>query len=78
MFAKDYRKQDIDELIAKLAELKGGLAELEFNVRLGQESDTAQLREKRREIARVMTVLSEKSEVGGQTTEVAEEKEEGK
>ena len=62
MKASDYRELSFDELEAKAQ----GLRSEAFNVKIkrstGQLENTAKLKELRRDIARVETVLSEKRE----------------
>ncbi len=62
MKAADYRELSMDELEAKSRDLRGEA----FNVRIkrstGQLENTARLKQLRRDIARVETILREKRE----------------
>jgi large subunit ribosomal protein L29 len=59
--AKDLREKTVDELKAKEKELSQQLFALRFNKSTGQLESPAKVRSVRRELARVLTVLGEKS-----------------
>jgi len=56
---KDIRELSLDELNARLRDLKQEALTLRLQQSTGQLENTARLRNIRREIARVMTVLTE-------------------
>jgi large subunit ribosomal protein L29 len=60
MKAKEIRALATEELVAKCKELKEELFNLKFQLSLGQLTNTAKIREVRREIARIKTVLTER------------------
>jgi large subunit ribosomal protein L29 len=60
MKASELRDLTDEELQQKEAELKRKLFTLRFQVAMGQQDNTAALRETRRDIARVKTVLRER------------------
>ena len=60
-FTKDLRKLSADELNAKLKELKEELFTLRFQHAINQLDNPQKIVEVKRNIARVMTVLSEKN-----------------
>jgi large subunit ribosomal protein L29 len=57
---KDLRESTVDELRAKEKELAGQLFVLRLNQATGQLESPAKVRQARREMARVLTVLREK------------------
>ena len=59
--AKQLRDQTVDELRAKEKELSQQLFALRLNKSTGQLESPAKVRTARRELARVLTVLGEKS-----------------
>jgi len=59
--AKQLRDQTVDELRAKERELSQQLFALRLNKSTGQLESPAKVRTARRELARVLTVLGEKS-----------------
>ncbi len=59
--AKNLRDQTVDELRAKEKELAQQLFALRLNKSTGQLESPAKVRAVRRDLARVLTVLSEKS-----------------
>lgn len=63
MKASELRDLTDEELRQKEAELKRKLFTLRFQVAMGQQDNTAALRETRRDIARVKTVLREREQV---------------
>jgi large subunit ribosomal protein L29 len=62
MKASDLRELTMDELVAKGLEMRGELFNAKVKHATGQLEGTAKLRELRRNIARVETVLREKRE----------------
>lgn len=60
MNLQDIRKLTIEELKAKIAELKKELEDLKFSLRLGQEKNSSSYGAKKKLIARMNTVLNEK------------------
>ena len=68
MNGEELRVLKIEELENKLADAREELMKLRFRQVTGQLTDTSQLRVVRRDIARMMTILSEqrKAEVEGE------------
>ena len=60
-FTEDLKKMSADELTAKLTELKEELFTLRFQHAINQLDNPQKIVEVKRNIARVMTVLSEKN-----------------
>ena len=58
--AAELRETDENELETRLAEAKQELFNLRFQIVTGQLDNSARLREVRRDIARILTVLREK------------------
>ena len=58
--AADLRQLSGDELSSKVSELKEELFGLRFQAATGQLEDTARIREVRKDLARVYTVLQER------------------
>jgi large subunit ribosomal protein L29 len=63
MKAEKFRELGADELHAKEKELQEQLFRFRFQKAIGQLDNAMRLRETRRDIARVKTVLKEKSQV---------------
>ena len=63
MKASEYRDLSIEELVTKEKELSEALFNLKFQHATGQLDNTAQLKRTRKDIARVKTILVEKSGV---------------
>jgi len=61
MKAKDLREKTVDELRAREKDLSQQLFALRLNKSTGQLESPAKVRAARRELARVLTVLGEKS-----------------
>ena len=61
MTAEDLRSKSIDQLREDLAKLKKEQFNLRFQTATGQMENTARVRQVRRDIARVMTIMREKS-----------------
>ena len=59
MNAIELRELDADELTTKLAEAKAELFNLRFQLATNQLDNTARLREMRKEVARIATVIRE-------------------
>jgi ribosomal protein L29 len=55
----DIRKFDTKELAAKSTELREEIVEMKRRLYMGEVQNTRSLRMKRRDLARIMTVLSE-------------------
>lgn len=60
MTAKDIRELNEKDLVAKVDELKKELFNLKLQKTLGKLQNTTQIREVKREIARIKTVITEK------------------
>ena len=58
---KDLRAMNVEELNAKLKELKEELFNLRFQLAINQLENTNRISEVKRDIARVMTVQNEKN-----------------
>ena len=61
MRASEYRDLSVEELAVKEKELSEALFNLKFQHATGQLDNTAQLKKTRKDIARVKTILVEKS-----------------
>ena len=61
MKASEYRDLSVEELAVKEKELSEALFNLKFQHATGQLDNTAQLQKTRKDIARVKTILVEKS-----------------
>ncbi len=55
----DIRKLEMGELAAKSTELREEIAELKRRIRMGEVQNTRSVRVKRKDLARIMTVMSE-------------------
>ena len=62
MKAREFREMSIDELQSRETELKDQLFKLRFQHALGQLENALKLKNIRRDIARLKTILKEKSE----------------
>jgi large subunit ribosomal protein L29 len=62
MKAQEFRQMTVDELDDRLAKLKKEQFNLRFQRASGQLENTARVREVRRDIARVKTVLAQKQD----------------
>ncbi len=62
MKINEIRELSVEELNAKLKELKTELFNLRFQLAINQLENTNRIPEVKRDIARVMTILSEKKE----------------
>lgn len=61
MKAEEMRKLSVDELNAKLKELKGELFNLRFQHAINQLDNPHRIGEVKKDIARVMTIIGEKA-----------------
>ncbi|MGH8927646.1 MAG: 50S ribosomal protein L29 [Acidimicrobiia bacterium] len=59
MKSAELREFDVEELTSKLAEAKAELFNLRFQLATNQLDNTARLKEVRREVARIATVIRE-------------------
>lgn len=57
---KELRTKTVDELIKELRDLRSEVAKLSIDMKTGKIEDTNKLYRKKKDIARVMTFLSEK------------------
>jgi large subunit ribosomal protein L29 len=64
MKAEDIRTKTADELMTQLVDLKKEAFNLRFQQASGQLQNTARVREVRRDIARIRTILNEKAPAG--------------
>jgi large subunit ribosomal protein L29 len=64
MKAQDVRAKGVDQLKDELVKLKKEQFNLRFQTATGQLEKTARVKEVRRDIARVKTILREKAEAG--------------
>ena len=64
MKAQDVRTKSLDQLKDELVKLKKEQFTLRFQTATGQLEKTARVKEARRDIARVKTILREKAEAG--------------
>jgi large subunit ribosomal protein L29 len=62
MRASELRDLTIDELVQREAELKRKLFNLRFQLASGELDNTAELKKTRRDIARVMTIIGQRSQ----------------
>ena len=65
MKAKDIRSMTIDEMEGKLVELKDKLFKQKIQKSLGQSDNPFKLKETRKDIARISTILTEKRKNDG-------------
>lgn len=59
MTISDIRKMPTDELTAESSKLRDEIAEMKRRVRTGEQQNVRAIRNKRKDLARIMTVLSE-------------------
>ncbi len=62
MKAEEYRKLSVEELSAKEGEMKNELNSIRFQHSIRPLENTARLKEMKRDIARLMTVVNEKQQ----------------
>jgi ribosomal protein L29 len=79
MKTRELRELTTEKLNDRLEKLRGEIIEVEFDIKLGQEKDTASRGKKRKEIAKILSILNEKSRVStvknkGEDRVVKEEK----
>lgn len=60
---KELRTKTSDELVKELRDLRHEVAKLSIDMKTGKIEDTNKLYKKKKDIARVMTFLSEKAKV---------------
>ncbi len=65
MKAKALREMTKDELIQKLSELQEGQFNLKFQHATGQLENTAQIPKNKKDVARILTILSEMDRKAG-------------
>jgi len=65
MKAKDIRSMTIDEMESKLVELKDKLFKQKIQKSLGQSDNPFKLKETKKDIARISTILTEKRKNDG-------------
>ena len=61
MKAKELREKTSEELNAKLKELKGDLFNLRFQLAINQLDNPHKIKEVKKDIARIMTILHQKN-----------------
>ncbi len=66
MQAEELRRKTVDELKSELADLRKETFNLRFQKASGQLGSVSRVREVRREIARIMTILNERDRAGVQ------------
>ena len=59
MKTRELKELTTEKLNDRLAKLRKEIVEVEFDIKLGQEKDTSSRSKKRREIARILTILNE-------------------
>ena len=59
MKASEFRDMNIDEMEQKLSELKGELFNLSFQHEIGQLENPQRMKETKRDIARIKTIIRE-------------------
>ncbi len=69
--ANSMRDMSVDELQTRVAELREELFNLRFRNSLKQLDNALKIRESRREMARLLTVLNEKLRAGGAAAQKA-------
>jgi len=62
--ASSFREMTTDEIVARVAELREELFNLRFRNTMKQLENPLKIRESRREMARLLTVLKEKERAG--------------
>lgn len=63
MKSNEMRNLSPDEIRSEVASRRKKIQELRFTAAIGQNSNVREIRQKRREIARLLTVVREKEEV---------------
>ena len=64
MKASELRELNIEDLKSKLTEIKKEYSNLRFQQATGQLEKTSELRRAKKDIARILTILTEKSKEG--------------
>jgi len=59
MKMEDIKKMSTEDLVSKTTEFRSEIAEMRRRVHMGEMQNTRVLRQKRRDLARMLTVLSE-------------------
>ncbi|MEM1661534.1 MAG: 50S ribosomal protein L29 [Desulfurococcaceae archaeon] len=59
MKPSEIRSMSMDDRIRKLSELRGELVKLKLQARVGKLTDTARIRNLKRDIARILTIIRE-------------------
>jgi len=59
----DFKEKSIDDLEKEIINLKEEIAKLKMETKINQPKDTNLLFKKRKELARMLTVLTEKKEI---------------
>ncbi|MFB6212448.1 MAG: 50S ribosomal protein L29 [Candidatus Magasanikbacteria bacterium] len=54
------RNKSIDELLKKLKDKRKKLSDLQFDLSLGKTKNVSQIRETKKDIARILTLINEK------------------
>lgn len=65
MNSKKYRELTTEKLIEKMTAEKSALHTAQFDVKIGQEKDFSIIKKKKKEIARMQTILNEKQQSNG-------------
>ncbi len=60
MIVKKYRRMTNKEIFEELAKARQDLVEIKFNLRMGKEKDYSQIKQLKRNIARMLTVINER------------------
>jgi large subunit ribosomal protein L29 len=61
MKSEEIRKMSVDEMQAKLSDMREELMKLRFQQVTGQLTDTSHLRQLRRDVARMVTIFNERT-----------------
>lgn len=79
MKPSEIRSMSMDDRVRRLNELRGELVKLKLQARVGKLTDTAKIRNVRRDIARILTIIREEEIAGKRKEEemVEEERREG-
>lgn len=79
MKPSEIRSMSMDDRVRRLNELRGELVKLKLQARVGKLTDTAKIRNVRRDIARILTIIREEEIAGRRKEEemVEEERRKG-
>lgn len=79
MKPSEIKSMSMDDRVRRLNELRGELVKLKLQARVGKLTDTAKIRNVRRDIARILTIIREEEIAGKRKEEemVEEERREG-